>query len=62
MSARIITFHSRNADPDQQWMAFIETSKGRLGIWFPGATEDEVKEKVREFWKREKTKAEARKK
>lgn len=60
MTARIITYFSRNADPKQQWMGFIETSKGRLGIWFPGETEEEVKQKVRNFWATEKPKMERR--
>lgn len=59
MSARIITYHSLNSELDQQWMGFIETHKGRLGIWFPGATEDEVKAKVRAFWAKEREKREA---
>lgn len=59
MTARIVTYFSRNSDPDQQWMGFIETHKGRLGIWFPGATEEEAKAKVRDFWAKEQEKREA---
>lgn len=62
MSALMVTYHSKNnSDPNQQWMGFIEINKNRLGIWFPGATEDEVKEKVRKFWRREQEKREAEK-
>lgn len=58
MSAHILTFHSRQADPSEQWMAFIETSKGRLGIYFSGPSEEVVKDKVRRFWRAQKIKNE----
>lgn len=59
MTARIITYHSRNSDPNQQWMGFVEINKNRLGIWFPAPTEEEAKAKVRAFWKKEQEKKEA---
>lgn len=60
MTARIITYRSmNNSDPDQQWMGFVEINKKRLGIWFPAPTEEEAKEKVRAFWKKEREKRDA---
>ena len=54
MTAKIITYHSvNNADPDQQWMGFVEINRNRLGIFFPAPTEEAAKQKVRNFWKRE---------
>lgn len=57
MSNRIVTYRSANAESASEWMAFIETVKGRLGIFFTGETEEAVKSKVRAFWAKEKAKA-----
>lgn len=54
MSASIVTYFSKNSDPDQAWMAFIETKRGRIGVHFTANTEEAVKEKVRRFWRSEK--------
>lgn len=56
MSNRIVTYFSKNSKPEHQWMGFVETIDGRLGIWFPASTEEEAKSKVKAFWAREKAK------
>lgn len=60
MTSRIITYESRNAAPEKAWMAFIEHNGDRLGIYFTGADEEDVKGKVRAFWAAEKIRHEKR--
>lgn len=55
MSSKIITYHSANSPPEQQWLAFIHHHKeGTIGVSFFGDTEDAVKARVRKFWANEK--------
>lgn len=57
MSTHILTWHSKNAPPDHAWLAYIEHGKKMIGIRFTAPTEEEVKDKVRAFWKEEREKA-----
>lgn len=42
MSARIVTYHSLNADPGKEWAAYIDSASGYLPVRFHGRTEDEA--------------------
>lgn len=56
MSAHIHTYVSRNAPPEEAWLAYIEKGGRTIGVRFTGATEDEVKAKVRAFYAEEQAK------
>ena len=57
MSTHILTWHSKNAPIGQAWLAYIEHGKKMIGIRFNAPTEEEVKDKVRAFWKAERERA-----
>lgn len=40
MTARIITYHSVNADPGKEWAAYIDSPTGYLPVRFHGSTEE----------------------
>lgn len=59
MTDRMFTYHSNNAPVDQSWLGYIVMGAKRLNISFTGSTEDEVKQKMREFWAKDKEKRDA---
>jgi hypothetical protein len=54
MSDKLVTYHSVNSPPHLQWLGYIWAEEGKLNISFMGPTEEFVKEKMREFWAKDK--------
>lgn len=57
---RIVTYHSINADPGKEWIAFIAEPNGvYLPVWFRGSSEDAARGAAQAEWdKHEKTREE----
>lgn len=62
MTDKMITYRSANAPANQEWLGYIHTEAGRLNMAFFAATEDEVKEEMREFWAKDKAEREENRK
>lgn len=50
MTDTLVTYHSTNSPADKQWLGYIWTEAGKLDISFFAPTEEEVKDRMREFW------------
>lgn len=46
----VVTYHSANATPARQWLAFLVMPSGRLPITFFAATETEAVTKAHALW------------
>lgn len=55
MTIQVVTYHSVNAKPDQQWSGCCVLPSGqRLEIWFCAGSEQGVIDRARAFYEREK--------
>lgn len=50
MSARIVTYHSVNAGPGKEWIAYIDSASGYLPVRFHGVTEEEASSAASAEW------------
>lgn len=55
----VVTYHSANAAPARQWLAFLVMPSGRLPITFFAATEAEAVTKAHALWDSERDAREA---
>lgn len=55
----VVTYHSANAAPARQWLAFLVMPSGRLPITFFAATETEAVTKAHALWDTERDAREA---
>lgn len=54
MTDTLVTYHSINSRPEHQWQGYIHLDGRRLDVSFFGETEEQVKEKMRAFYAKDK--------
>lgn len=54
MADTLCTYFSKNSPAGKEWMGFISFDGNRLDISFTASTEEEVKQKMRDFYAKDK--------